>query len=336
MRRGERYWGLLAREILFKTFCRHRQGDKPNLLVFCTRRGGSTWLMNTIAAHPRCRYVNRPFLTATWSRHNKQIPDLAEFAGGYAEMKPEHFIAVAPKDEAQFRSFADDLIQGRIEAYPSLNFRAPYFHRVTDRMVFQMTNSTAMIDWFEAKIWADTAILYRHPISNALSIMRENWAPECQQFLKHQAYVSAYLDKDELGYAQAIATGGTLLEQHVLDWALKMKPLVAAPPPTQGRTRFELTYEECVIHPEDSIRQFAEAYGFEELEPMLEQVKRPSRTVTPDTASRVDDPQYVIGRWRQKVSDQEEQKLIDITHRLGVRIYNAGEDLAAPKYLHVM
>src|SRR5512140_164395 len=39
----------------------YRQGTLPNLMLFSSRRGGSTHLAEVIAAEPGMRYVDQPF-----------------------------------------------------------------------------------------------------------------------------------------------------------------------------------------------------------------------------------------------------------------------------------
>jgi hypothetical protein len=322
-----------ARELAFRLFCRHRQGPRPNVLVYCTRRGGSTWLMNTLAAHPGVRYVNRPFLTAHLTRHRHRIPDLsraADHRGGHTFRHPVHFEG---EDEARFREFAGEVLRGETEIYPTLNFRAPYFHRRTDRIAFQMTSGGVLIEWFDAKFPVETIILLRHPIPNALSIMQKGWLPECGDFLNHRWFVDTHLSGRQVDLARRVLAGDCLLSIHVLDWALKMLVPVRAHASGRHPGWTLMTYEQFVLEPERLVRLVAERHDFPEVEPMLAQARRPSRTVTSGTAAKVDDPAFLLDRWRRKVSTEEERDLLRIPAAFGLEMYGAGRRLADEAYL---
>lgn len=322
-----------AREAAFRLYCRHRQGSKPNLLVYCTRRGGSTWLLNTLAAHPGTRYVNRPFLTALLTRHRRRIPDLgrtAQYPGNHVFRHPVH---LAGEDERQFRDFAGKVLRGEIEIYPTLNFRAPYFHRVTDRIVFQMTSGGVLIEWFDANFPVETIILVRHPISNALSIMQRGWVPECDDFLNHRQFVEKHLNGDQVDLARRVQAKGPPLAVHVLDWTLKMLAPLRAHASGAHPNWTLLTYEQLVLEPDRMVRLIAERHGFPQIEPMLAQVARPSRTVTHSTADRVNDATFLLDRWRTKVTAEDEGELLRIPAAFGVEVYEPGRRMATEPYL---
>ena len=215
-------WKLTAREFVFRLVCRPRRGTKPNILLFCTRRGGSTWFLSTLAGHPRVRFVGRPFMTCLYSRWKREIPSLAEAADYAGDYCFEIFIHFEGEAERRFREFARDIVLARRHIRPLLDFWAPYFQRVTDRVAFQMTNATAMIEWFDLHFPVTTIVLLRHPIPNALSIMEEGWRHECGDFLNHRWFVETQLTGAQVDLARRVVSDGSLLARHVLDWTLKM------------------------------------------------------------------------------------------------------------------
>lgn len=319
-------WSLTVREMLFRLVCRHRQGPEPNILMYCARRGGSTWLLNTLAAHPGVRYVGRPLLTIPRTRHAGRMPSLERAAGddsGRVFQHPVHFETDA---EADFRRLAGDMIAGRLEVYPSLNFRAPYFQRKTNRIVFQMTSGHALIEWFDANFDIDTLVLFRHPIPTALSIMREGWRPQCQDFLRHNWFAETQLDAEQRALAWKIENADDLLARHVLDWSLQMMIPTRALASGAHPDWLAVSYEAMVLRPEQVLRSCSERLRLPDLDAMLAQAKRPSRTVSADTASRTDDPGYLLRRWRERVPPEREAELLDIPRAFGIPLYQPGED----------
>jgi hypothetical protein len=317
---------LLAREMAFRAICGHQQGDKPNILLFCTRRSGSTWLLNTLAAHPGMRYVGRPLQSIQQSRWRNRMPDLARAAedlSGHHFQHPVHFEGEA---ESQFRALAHDIINCRLHIHPTLNFRAPYFHRHSDRVVFQMTYGTPLIEWFDANFKVKTIVLFRHPIANALSVMREGWPPECEDFLRHRWFRQAQLNDAQRSLADGLMREGTELEKHVLDWCLKMLIPWRAIRSNKHPDWLVLSYEQIVLEPEAVVRELSTKLDLPDVDSMLEQVRRPSRTVTRDTAGRVNDPQFLLGRWRERVNVEEERQLMGLVQAFGINLYRFGSD----------
>ncbi|MCH7840011.1 MAG: hypothetical protein IID38_07225, partial [Planctomycetes bacterium] len=112
IRNPREQWKLTAYEFAFRLLCRHRQGDKPNILLFCTRRGGSTWVLNTLAAHHGVRYVGRPFMMCLYSRWRHEIPSLAEAAEYDGDYDFEIFVHYEKEAEHRFREFARRIVMG--------------------------------------------------------------------------------------------------------------------------------------------------------------------------------------------------------------------------------
>lgn len=325
---------LTAREIMFRVYCRHEQGPRPNVLLYCSRRGGSTWLLNTLAAHPGVRYVGRTFDALLSSRWAKLVPPLNPSPSASAGLQKRRIYAGFRDDDlARFRPVAESVIGGRRHIHPSLNFRADYFEQRTERIVFQMTNATALIEWFDQEFDVETVLLLRHPIPTALSILKQGWQPEDWEFVTHEGYVTRYLTDAQLQLAKDIVAEGSVLERHVLDWTLKMLVPVRAFESGRHRDWILVTYEQMVLEPERVLRHLAERLDFPHLAPMLEQVGRPSRSVTPETAGRVDDPSYLLDRWRDRVSTTQERELLRIPEAFDLCMYRVESRTASGRYL---
>jgi hypothetical protein len=323
----------LARELVFRTVCRHRQGDRPNIMLYCSRRGGSTWVLNTLAAHPGLRYVGRPFLTIHVSRWRHRMPDLtaaAQHDGSHVFRQIVHFEGDA---EARFESLARDVIEARIHVYPTLAFRAPYFHRVTNRVVFQMTSGPPLIEWFDERFDVDTVVLFRHPITTSLSVINSGWGHESQDFLLHRWFVDTQLTGAQVDLARGILADGSDLARHVLDWSLKMLVPYRALESGRHPGWLKLTYEQFVTDPESVLVAMSENLALPDIDAMRNQLQRPSRTVTAQTASHVDAPTYLLGRWRKHVDATEERDLMAIPAAFEIDLYEVGTVTARDRHL---
>lgn len=323
---------LAAREAIFRLYCRHAQGSLPNVLLYCSRRGGSTWLLNTLAAHPGVRYVGRSFDALLSSRWAKLVPPLGPPPSAKGR-KRRIYAGFDPADLERFRPVAESVIGAQRHIHPSLNFRADYFERHTDRVVFQMTNVTALIEWFDREFTAQTLLLLRHPIPTALSIQRQGWESEDWEFVTHPNYVTRHLTREQLALAEDIVASGSLIERHVLDWTLKMLVPVRTFESDRHQDWTAVTYEQLVLEPVTVLRHLAERLTLAHLSPMLAQVRRPSRTVTQETANRVNEPSYLLDRWRRHVTEEQERTLMRIPEAFGLNMYPVGSRTATRRYL---
>lgn len=272
------------------------------------------------------RYLGRPFMILLESRWKNCVPDLDVAAGSASSAPRRHIVHFEGAAEEQFRSIAAQVVAGEIPVGPSLDIRAPYFHRVTNRLVAQMTSCTAMIEYFDDSFDVATTILLRHPISNALSIERENWDPECFEFLEHSWYRDTFLTGEQVDSARAIEQKGSLRERHVLDWCLKMLPPIRAFDSGHHPDWLMVSYEHAVLDPAHAVSRISVALDLPDQEPILAQMARPSRTVTASTASKVNDPAYLVSRWRDRVKPGEERQLMDILELFEIDAYELGRD----------
>lgn len=320
-------WKMAAYEGAFRLFCRHRQGGRPNILLHCTRRTGSTWLMNTVCAHPGMRSEGRPFMTALFTRWRKQIPDLAraaEYSGDHRFVCMVHFEG---DDERRFRKFAEGVVGGRHVIYPMLRFWEPYFQRVTDRVVYQMTTTTAMAEWFSDQFSCNNVVLVRHPITSSLSTMAAGWQVHCWDFLYHRWFVETQLTGKQFEFSRRIMSAGTPLEQHVLDWTLKMLIPLRALAAKRRPEWTVVTYEKIVLEPEAVLEELSRRLDLPDITAMRNQVKRPSRTVSKTSSEKVDDPDYILNRWRKRIDEAQERKLMGILEAFELDVYRVGENL---------
>ncbi|MDY7109009.1 MAG: hypothetical protein SYC29_10280, partial [Planctomycetota bacterium] len=64
------------------------------------------------------------------------------------------------------------------------------------------------------------------------------------------------------------------------------------------------------------------------------QMKRPSATITPSTASRMNDSEYLLRRWRDRIGEDEERRVMRIVEAFGIDAYAAQRTMPADRLLH--
>ena len=94
-----------------------------------------------------------------------------------------------------------------------------------------------------------------------------------------------------------------------------------------------MSYEVLVSRPVDVIHHIAQNLDLKDVESMIRQVKLPSRTVTASTGNMVENPEYLLSRWRQEVSQDRERQLMSILEAFDLDVYVAGRDTPRPPFL---
>lgn len=326
---------LLLREMMFRVLCKHRQGSAPNICLYCTRRSGSTWLLNTVAAHPGMRYVGRPFQTTLLGRFRNRVPDLRAAAGHHGNYFFQHFIHFEGEERDRFLNYARELLErGRVHVYPTLRFWAPYFHRITDRVIFQITNATSLIAEIDAHLQVYTAVMLRHPIPTSLSVMQRGWTPEVKDFLLNKWFRQNVLSREQLDLASRIVESNDALLLHVLDWVFKMIIPLREIKSGNHPDWVVVTYEEMVVRPYAVLSHIAERWGLTEIDVMLQQSKAPSATVSVHTRSNIENVAWLLSRWRAEVSTKQLEKIERILQIFEVAdVYSTADIMPSERFI---
>ena len=201
-----------AREAIW-TACRHEQGDDPNILLFATRRGGSTFAMELIAANRGIRPMNQPLETQSRNLTLAQALELPRFMQGQITSLDE-------RTAARMHDVMDGILSGRIVINAPTKFWQRDFDRTSDRVVLKITDAKPVIDWFDREFDTDIVYLTRHPIPQSLSCIRNSWTLTVDAHLRDPVFVETYLDDAALAHAHDVMAMGAELDRFVLNWAL--------------------------------------------------------------------------------------------------------------------
>jgi hypothetical protein len=299
---------------------RHRPGPRRNICLFATRRGGSTWLMETISANRGIRPLDQPFSSSTGTLTAGQFRAMPKFDGGMV-------LDLDPEQEAQFRPFVDRVMRGELPVNAPTRFWARDFDFRSDRLLLKITDANSMIDWFDTHYDVDIVFLTRHPIPQALSCMRNGWTLNVGPFLRNQRFVERHLGDDLAKYARALLDDGSELERFVLNWTLENLVPIRLLADRPGWTY--VSYEQCVLEPEQTTRDIASALQLTDEEAMARKRAHasPSSGLSTDaTVARIaaGDHEYLVGRWRNDIDEREERRAMAVLERFDIDLYRAG------------
>ncbi len=312
-----------AKEAIWLTV-RHRPGGKRNICLFCTRRGGSTWLMEVIAANRGVLPLNQPIEIVTPNLTPYQFRRLPKFDGG---------MAIHPDEEQEqaLRAYVDDLMAGRIRVNAPVAFWRKGFQFRTDRLLLKITGGKPMMDWFDTNYPVDVVYLVRHPVPQSLSCIRNGWPTTTKIYLRNEWFVETVLADPALReYAASIDRSGTELERFVVNWVVEnLYPLRVLPQRPQW---LALSYEECVADQERVFTEVCRRLDLTDIDRMRAASMRESRSSSLSSAETVSaiktgDRQEQVSGWRKRVSADDEKRVAEILDRFGVTLYSATEPM---------
>ncbi|MEZ5287566.1 MAG: hypothetical protein R2712_22740 [Vicinamibacterales bacterium] len=301
----------------------HRQGALPNIFLFATARGGSTWVMEILASQPGMKYYDEPF-----NIRRDNVARVGLFRT-WDEMMP----GVDDPDLAI--RYLNDLAAG---AYPGMNpppFR-PYHRLMTDRIVFKIHVMEHLIGRIARECNGQVVFLMRHPIPTTLS---RTMLPRLELFLTNPFFDAVIGDPARLAEIRRIGRGGTKLQQGVVSWCYQ-NVLALRQPDFDG---LFVTYEELVLNPDRSCDLFIERLHFRDRERMRMAFGRAAANISMSaakTASVISEAdqrtrnEYLVSRWQEKVTAQDRADTNEVMALFGLDVYSGDQVLAHPRYLH--
>ena len=313
-----RYLGLAARsfgeELLWYLTCVHKQGAEPNILLFATRRGGSTFLMELIAANKRIRSIDQPFEVSSEFATAAQVADLPLFEDGQLSSLDE-------RSARRLQSVTERIFAGKVVINaPRRVWRRDVAWR-SNRLVLKILDAKALIGWFAETVPCEIVFLTRHPIPQSLSCIRNRWTLTASAYLRDERFVEANLSDTALATAHDVMRSGTQLEQFVLNWVLEnVAPIRLLPDYPDW---LHVRYEDCVTDPSGVLDTVATRLRLEDRERMQAMVQRPSVSSamsTSQTRELIEQGRAaaVVTRWRRDIDGDVETWCNQLLETFGI------------------
>ena len=312
-----------VKELVWLTV-RYEHGTRPDICLFCTRRGGSTWLMETIAANRGILPLNQPLEILTPNLTPYQYRRLPKFDKGQV-VHPD------ADQERELRAYTDDLMAGRIRVNAPHRVWAREFRFRTDRLLLKIGDAKPMMDWFDATYDLDIVYLTRHPVPQALSCLRNGWLTSTSAYLRNDWFRAEVIADEQLGtYAEHLDRTGSDLERYVLNWVVEnLYPLRVIADRPQW---LALSYEECVLDQDRVLKEVCTRLGLTDLERMRRAAARASRSsglsdAATLSAIRGGDRQRQVSGWEEQVDESDRRAVARILDRFGIGLYSADHPL---------
>jgi hypothetical protein len=275
--------------------------------------------MQVISANPEFRYIAQPFVA--YDLNGRWGHDIVKY--DYAR-----FLDPADIDLVHIGDFIEGILGGRnVLRAPWQAWRADFWHSKS-RTVMKILQAKALMPWFEERFALKIIYLLRHPLAQTASVIKSGWPPMHLAFIEHPTFLKKHLSIEQRKLCHRVASQGSLLDQHVLTWCLdNLLPIRAL---KTAKSWTVITYEDCVLQPEATLRFLANALNLSSIGPMQKQMSVVSGTAKFSNASVAQvlgDAQ--LAKWQRDISPSQLASAFDILKALDIDAYSADSLVAS-------
>jgi hypothetical protein len=230
--------------------------------------------------------------------------------------------------EAKIKNYIRYLFDCRYSSRFKHPMKLKHYRPLTHRLVLKINTACEdRINWCRDNFNSRIVYLIRHPIAVSLS---RSYCPRLEAFIDSD--YRRHFTTEQIRYAEKIIGHGGKLEQGVLSWCFQnMVPLKHRTPDW-----CIVTYEQLVSEPDTVIDHMANLLHLPDRGRMKTHLLVPSNSSKKSDQqtqrmlkNRVDDSKnhWLIEKWREKVSPEEERNLMEIVESFGIDAYRFGSVL---------
>ncbi|SDL61297.1 Sulfotransferase domain-containing protein [Catalinimonas alkaloidigena] len=282
---------------------------EPDVLLFASRRGGSTVVAQMLASTPGTLLVDQPF-----DLFKPDIPE-GQLKLQYLPQKElSQFITLSSDDEEKVRTYLKLIISGNL-------FRGAHYKSAC-RKVLKIVNASPLIDWMADLPNIKIVYLARHPAAQALSVVKNQWGITAKPYLDDVRWRSAYLNKEQIQLGYQLLESGTYLEKAVLNWILEnIYPLQFS-----DTEKLVLFYEDLITQPDLEIQkicEFAKIAKPHALKNVLATPSKSYRLSDPTTIKAINEGESlgIIYKWQSEMTSLQTEALQLILDTFKVTCY---------------
>jgi hypothetical protein len=293
----------------------YQQGNAKNILLFSSRRGGSTLLEQIITCNRGFRSIDQPF--DLFTPHTEAGKIKAKFL---PDMYWSQFISLSDSEECQVKHYMSLALSGQLRLLGGIERWD--FPILGHRTFMKILNASPLIDWFSQNFEVKICYLMRHPIPQSLSVMQNKWGITADAYLKNSHFVESYLNLEQVNLAEYILENGDYFQQAVLNWVFEnLVPLKYA-----KESFSKIAYENLILDSDKIITMLSNELDLPEIEGMSREVARPSRSAKfSGKANQKNlkdrDPKTIISNWMKKVSSIQINQVDQILNTFEIQDY---------------
>jgi hypothetical protein len=306
----------VVKEAIWLLTNNHHPGTRPDIALFASRRGGSTWLMELLARNRGVKAIDQPLEATTGTLTAGQAKRIPKFHLG-------EIVHLDPVTEPIVREYMDAILSGEVPINAPIRVWRPEFHAHTDRLLLKIVGAKSIAPWIDDTYRVDVVHLLRHPLPQAQSCLRNGWTLTLPAFLDSGWFVSTHLGAHE-GYCRDVLARPTTLEAFVLNWTLENLVMLRTAPSRPKWTR--VRYEDLVLDPESTVEYLAARLDLDDVEAMMARMSAASlssglSTRSSRAAMARSDRDALANGWRRHTSPDDLAMARAVLARFDVDVY---------------
>jgi hypothetical protein len=301
----------------------HRPGPQPDIFLFATPRGGSTWVMEIIAADVGMKFFDEPLNVR---RRNVMYSGLFPT---WESLMPDS------GDTDRIIGFLQELQKGRCSYMNMTPFRRNY-RPITNRIVFKIHEIEHLIDVVAERCGGQIVQLHRHPIPTSFS---RHALPRLELFTKSDYYASVIGDSTRNAEIRRIAAQGSDFERSIVSWCYENVVALRKSNPAW----LTVAYEELVLNPQPSANLLADRLHLRDRQAVLNAFERPAANISmshQQTLEAMNNPDarrrryQLVTKWQKSVTPEQLDQAARILGLFEISAYDARQPLPGRKLLH--
>lgn len=184
---------------------------KASIAIFGVRRGGTTYLADLINSNKLIRTVDQPLDYFPRDYYNK-IQNFKRL-----QLLPKNFCQYFNLDELEIKNiklYFEKLENGCFKRIDKRYF----FYK--NQNLYKFTNGAYVSDIFSKLTNSTNIHLLRHPISQSLSCIKNDWKTNYHPYLDSYSFHSKFLTTEQSELFKLVDRSGTKLQKNVINWII--------------------------------------------------------------------------------------------------------------------
>ncbi len=294
----------------------------PDVFIYGCPRSGTTLLLEMIATQPGVKPIKDPF--------DLRHPLVKAYLGkrNIVEWADYHTDWAGPI----MQDYLGKLQRGKLHMIDPYFFQN-YNRLRTTRMACKILHAAEdKIQQFNQALGGRVIYLMRHPIPVARS---RRQLPRLEALVK--SGMSEHLSESQRKVAHSILENGSQVQRIVLDWCIENTVALKE----HHDNWIYLTYEQIVLEPAVVVEKLTKELNLPEPEAMMGRLAKPSYSAKysdekthavvhalesgeQSDESREGQEWLVYGKWREKITDAEEQEMMGVLDDFEIDFYSRG------------
>ena len=305
----------------------YKKGTCKDIFLVASRRSGSTHLARILSSDRGVRLIDQPF--DLFKPHTQA----GRIKAAYLPSVPiSQFITLSDGQDVLVRKYISLILEGGLKPLGGIeHWRFPF---LANRTVLKICNASPLIDWFNDQFNVSIVYLLRHPIPQALSVVRNRWGITAEAYINNEFFSNSYLDEDKSRLSHRVMSRGTYFEKAILNWCLEN----IVPLKHRRSEVLIITYEDLALNPMATIKLLSQRLGLKNIRGMLKMVRIPSQPAFSEegtkAAIREGERDFLVGRWGEQVSGEQLDDVRRILETFGVFEYRVDKPIAVDQLLH--